>query len=356
MSFLEIHNLHVDLGEFYLKDVSFSIDQGEYLMIIGPTGAGKTILLETMLGFWRPGKGHIVMGSRDITDKPPEKRGIGIVYQDYALLPHMDVYDNIAYGLKKKQDKPDMDGMVREMARRFDIDHILHRSPKTLSGGEQQRVALARALIVEPELLLMDEPFSALDPQTRRRARDLLGGIVREKGTTVIHISHDLNDVWALATKVAFLRQGRLLQFGALNEVFARPNGEFIADFVGANMFNGEIKAFRDGMTVIDVDGIEFLSLDEGRIGCRVRVAIRPEEVIVSRSHPGDTSAQNIIKTKLCEIVPEGRACMLALKMNTTFLPVFISNNSAQRMELSEGDTLYAMLKAAHVRVVDMDI
>jgi molybdate transport system ATP-binding protein len=296
------------------------------------------------------------MNSEEITTKPPEKRGIGIVYQDYALLPHMDVYDNIAYGLKKKSDRPDMDFMVKEMAKRFDIDPLLHRSPKTLSGGEQQRVALARALIVEPELLLMDEPFSALDPQTRRRARELMGAIVREKGTTVIHISHDLNDVWALATKVAFLRQGQLLQFGSLEEVFARPNGGFIADFVDATMFKGEIKGFRDGMTVIDIDGMEFLSLDEGRTGSRVRVAIRPEEVIVSRSHPGDTSAQNIIKTKLFEIVPEGRACMLALKMNTSFLPVFISNNSARRMELSEGDTLYAMLKAAHVRVVDMDI
>ena len=169
MSLLAIQDLHIDLGEFYLKGISLSLERGDYLVIIGPTGAGKTILLESIIGFWRPDRGRIYLEGRDITDEPPEKRRIGIVYQDYALLPNFSVFKNIAYGLKKRQ-KQGVGEKVQAMAASLRIDHLLHRRPATLSGGEQQRVALARALIVEPRLLLMDEPFSALDPQTRREA------------------------------------------------------------------------------------------------------------------------------------------------------------------------------------------
>ncbi|MBW1759339.1 MAG: ATP-binding cassette domain-containing protein, partial [Deltaproteobacteria bacterium] len=154
MSFLTIEDLHLNLGEFFLQEVFLSLQKGDYLAVLGPTGAGKTILLESIIGFWKPNKGQIYLEGENITGLLPEKRRIGIVYQDYALLPHFTVFKNIAYGLEKKEKKKETLGeKVREMAAALRIDHLLHRKPATLAGGEQQRVALARALIVEPRLL-----------------------------------------------------------------------------------------------------------------------------------------------------------------------------------------------------------
>ena len=165
MSFLRVEDMHIDLGEFSLKGVSLEFGRGEYLTVMGPTGAGKTILLECIIGFYRPLKGRVFLDGRDITDDPPEKRRIGIVYQDYALLPHKNVFSNIEYGLKKvDRDKASRRSKILSMAESLNIGHVLHRKPPTLSGGEQQRVALARALVVEPRLLLMGRAPVRLGP------------------------------------------------------------------------------------------------------------------------------------------------------------------------------------------------
>jgi molybdate transport system ATP-binding protein len=232
VSFLQIQDLTIRLGEFHLHDISFSLEKGDYLTIIGPTGAGKTILLESIIGFRQPDKGHIFLEESDITDALPEHRRIGIVYQDYALLPHFTVYQNIAYGLKKK-DKCNIKQKVHKMADSLNIASLLHRKPDTLSGGEQQRTALARALIVEPRLLLMDEPLSALDPQTRRNTRVLLKQAIAARSTTVIHITHDMKDMWTMANKVAIFHNGGLVQIGFLTDVFKHPRTDFVAEFVG---------------------------------------------------------------------------------------------------------------------------
>ena len=264
MSFVAIEDLHIDLGEFTLEGISLSLERGDYLTIIGPTGAGKTIFLESIVGFWQPDRGHIILNGKDITRELPENRHIGIVYQDYALLPHMTVYQNIAYGLKKH--KPEnMGAAIRKMAQSLHIDHLLHRKPATLSGGEQQRAALARVLIVEPQLLLMDEPFSALDRQTRRRARILLKEAVRERATTVIHITHDLDDAWAFADKLAVFRKGRLLQFGPMRSVFNRPQSRFVAEFVGAGFFSGTVVSRQNGCSRIDFGDMSLSSRDRAR-------------------------------------------------------------------------------------------
>ncbi len=158
----------MDLGGFKLRDVTFSVDKCDYVCIIGPTGVGKSILLETIAGLYNPKKGRILLDGEDITHLPPERKHVGVVYQDYALFPHMTVFNNIAYGLRKKiKDKNIVKQEVKRIAELLEIDHLLHRKPGTLSGDEQQRVALARALIVRPKLLLMDEPFSALDVRQR---------------------------------------------------------------------------------------------------------------------------------------------------------------------------------------------
>jgi len=351
MSFFRVENLHIDLVEFQLKKVSFSLDQGDYMMIIGPTGAGKTILLESVVGFWKPEQGKIWLEDTDITAIPPEKRGIGIVYQDYALIPHFTVFDNIAYGLKKKV-KDGIDEAVKDIAASLNIFHLLHRKPGTLSGGEQQRVALARALIVEPKLLLMDEPFSALDPQTRRETRHLLLDVLKRRKTTVIHISHDLNDAWALANKLAVFRDGLLLQFGTIEEVFRCPQSQFIADFVGASILDGKVVANGSGSCTIDVGDFCLSSIDYADEGTKVKIALRPEDIIVSRERPTGISAQNIIETRLNRVIPEGRASFLHLAANETELNVLVTNNAVAQLGVTPGDVVYAVIKSSHVRII----
>jgi len=351
MSFLTVEDLHINLGEFYLKEVFFQLDQGDYLTIIGPTGAGKTILLESLIGFWAPDKGRIYLEGKEITKEPPEHRRIGIVYQDYALLPHFSVFKNIAYGLKKKY-KHGIEERVRDIASALCIDHLLHRKPATLSGGEQQRVALARALVAEPKLLLMDEPFSALDSRTRRDTRLLVKRAIKERHTTVIHVTHDLIDAWFLANKVAVFREGHLLQFGPLDEVFTRPRSEFIADFVGVTMLEGRVKAQEHGLTVIGVDGIDFRSLDEAGVGSDVTLAIRPEDIIVSRGPLEQVSVQNRIEALLEDIVPEGKTSLLRLRAHDMPLSVLVTRNALHQLQLAPGDMVWANIKSANVRIV----
>lgn len=351
MSFLAIEDLSINLGEFHLKGISFGLDKADYLTIIGPTGAGKTILLESIIGFWKPDAGRILLENMDITHELPEKRRIGIVYQDYALLPHFTVFKNIAYGLRKIEKHFSKDKIV-DIASSLGIDHLLHRKPSTLSGGEQQRVALARALIVEPRLLLMDEPLSALDPKTRRETRTLLKRAIQKRGTTVIHITHDMKDAWALANKVAIFHEGEMLQFGTLDEVFKRPRSEFIADFVGATILNGMVKEHNNGVSKVSVNGFNLFSLDHAQPGEEVKIAIRPEDIIVTKNLPGRISAQNILEARLDEIISEGNTCVLKLVSHNSCLDVLVANNAVDRLDLQCGDAVYAVIKGANVRIV----
>lgn len=350
MSLVRIEDLHIHLGEFHLEGVSFSLEKGDYLNIIGPTGAGKTILLESIVGFWKPDKGRVFLEERDITDEQPEKRQIGIVYQDYALLPHFTVRKNIAYGLKKRQ-KHGVDEKVRAMAVSLQIDHLLDRLPGTLSGGEQQRAALARALIVEPKLLLMDEPFSALDPQTRRQARILLKRAIQDRGTTVLHITHDLADAWALANKVAILKKGQCLQFGPLEDVFNRPKTPFIADFVGANILEGKVEKQESGLCDVRSNGFCLVSSDSAALGSDVHVAIRPENIVVSKKLPPPSPDRNVLEAILETIVREGTTCTLQLRSQSALINVLVANNALERLSLREGDRVYALIRSDNVRI-----
>jgi len=207
---VEIRGLWVDLEGFRLCDINLDIAVGEYFIVLGPTGAGKTILLETIAGLHQPRRGHILLDGVDITHTPPERRGIGFVYQDYALFPHLTVSGNIAFGLGLQgMGQSDIEKRVAAISQLLGIEHLLHRLPETLSGGEAQRVALARALVVEPRLLLLDEPLSALDPEAREALQRELGRIHRKLGTTTVHVTHDFEEAVALGDRIAVLREYR---------------------------------------------------------------------------------------------------------------------------------------------------
>ncbi|MDD4588792.1 MAG: ATP-binding cassette domain-containing protein, partial [Heliobacteriaceae bacterium] len=192
-------DIHKRLGSFQLQAVNLSVNPGEYLVVIGPSGTGKTVLLELIAGFYHPDRGKIFRGSADITLMPPEQRKIGFVYQDFLLFPHLNVKDNILFGARKHVRQAEIPSRLERLVNLLGITTLLNRSPKTLSGGEQQRVALARALIMEPEILLLDEPLSSLDPQNRFRLRQELKTIHAEFGPMVIHVTHDFSEAKSLA-------------------------------------------------------------------------------------------------------------------------------------------------------------
>ncbi len=198
--------------EFKLRDICFEVRKGEHFVILGHSGAGKTLLLEIIVGIYKPDSGRVFLKGSDVTDLPPEKRNVGYVPQNYALFPHLTVYENIAYGLKfRGLEKEEIKEKVEDLADIFGIKHLLHRKPRTLSGGEQQRVAIARALAIEPEILLLDEPFSNLDITLKEKLMSELMRWKEEIGFTAVHVTHDIGEAVKLADRICVMAEGRIV-------------------------------------------------------------------------------------------------------------------------------------------------
>ncbi|HUR02077.1 MAG TPA: ABC transporter ATP-binding protein [Nonomuraea sp.] len=262
-----------------------SIRKGEFLSILGPSGCGKTTLLNCVAGFVQPTAGRIVIDGTDVTDRPPYRRGLGMVFQNYALFPHMTVAGNVAYGLRiRRLGRAERDERVLEALRLVGLEGYADRRPRQLSGGQQQRVALARALAIRPAVLLLDEPLSNLDAKLRGEMRVELRAIQQRIGTTMVFVTHDQEEALALSDRVAVMNGGRIEQLGTPDEVYRRPATRFVAQFIGAaNVLEGTVA---DGR--FDVDGI---LLDPGplplRPGDRAVVAIRPERIRLSTHGQG---------------------------------------------------------------------
>jgi ABC-type sugar transport system ATPase subunit len=225
---LELRDITVAAGSFTLGPLSLAAGDGEYLIVLGPTGAGKTVTLETIAGLRRPASGAITIDDADITHAPPEARKVGFLFQESLLFPHLSVRRNIAYGTRGNA----RDSIVEAMAQAVGVEALLERSPRGLSGGERQRVALARALATSPRLLLLDEPMAALDPNSRHALRVTLLELHRRIGTTTIHVTHNFSEALALGDRVAILIDGRILQAGPTREVFSHPASPVIAGFL----------------------------------------------------------------------------------------------------------------------------
>jgi len=353
--FLEVQNLSVDLGEFYLDNVNLNLDKNSYMVIIGPTGSGKSVLLETIAGFYRAEKGKIFLEGKDITNLNPENRGISIVYQDYVLFPNMNVFENIAYGLKKNEkNRAIIKSKVLETANLLKIDHLLDRNPETLSGGEKQRTAIARSIIVEPKILLMDEPFSAVDVSTHSYLTKLIKNVIENYETTCIHVTHNFNDVWNLAEKVAVMKDGKILQQGNTKEVFSKPSHNFVADFVGVhNVFEGKIMGKKSSLTKIELDSNLILySSDEPGDSKKVLVAIRPENIIFS-NEAFVSSVRNQITGTVKEIIRVGPIVWIEVKIGKINFKGILTPNSCEKLGIKKGKEIYLSFKSVNVKIID---
>jgi ABC-type Fe3+/spermidine/putrescine transport system ATPase subunit len=269
---IRLEGLHVAAGDFSLRVDELSVEKGEFLVFLGPTGSGKTVLLETLAGLRRPVSGRIWFGDRDVTEEPPERRRVGFVYQDYALFPHLSVAKNIAFGLSTGATRGRARGVragggepsggadpdrAAALASLLGIEQLIDRYPDTLSGGEQQRVALARALAIEPEVLLLDEPLSALDRKTRRELRIELRRLHRELGATVLHVTHDLDEALVLGDRIAVLIDGDLRQIGTPEDVIRQPADGETARLLGMTNVFRVVGTYR-------LDGVERVRLARG--------------------------------------------------------------------------------------------
>jgi len=348
---IEIKRLCVDLGEFVLNDVSLSIDEGEYFIILGPTGAGKTVLLESIAGLNPIRSGELWLRGHNVTNVEPEKRHISIVYQDHVLFPHMTVKENLLFGLKMQhlsveEQNENLNWVVDLMG----IDRLLHRNPETLSGGEKQKVALGRAIITRPELLLVDEPLSALDPETRENVQQELRHLHRTLGLTILHVTHDFEEAISLGTRIAVIGDGRLMQEGTPEEIFRHPNSEFVARFaMTRNIFQGTAKRKADGSTVFRVNDTEFVIAVELE-GSR-HASIRPEDILIS-SEPLRSSARNCFPATITNVLDRGSTLYITADIPPE-LSCLVTRQSFQEMELQEGKKVYLTFKASSIHLFD---
>lgn len=283
MSFLRLEGLVKKFGDFVaVEDMNLNIEKGEFVSLLGPSGCGKTTTLQMIAGFLTPTEGKIFINDKDITHVKPNKRNLGIVFQSYALFHHMTIFDNVSFGLEmRKIEKKDRDERVRETLSLVHLEDFSHRFPRELSGGQQQRVALARALVIQPEVLLLDEPLSALDAKIREDMQIELRTIQRTLGTTTILVTHDQSEAMAMSDRIAVMNKARLAQVDEPFTIYENPGDSFVTGFLGkSNMFTGVVKDNSDGISAIDVSGVQFLSKGEAaEQGKSVNVSIRPEKI-----------------------------------------------------------------------------
>ena len=343
---IQIDHLTVRLTGFTLQDVSLTVEKGEFFSLLGPTGAGKTLILESIVGLVKPAKGVIRIGDREITHLPPEKRGVGIVYQDHALFPHLNVRENIAYGLRyHRKSGAHKNGSLDNLVERLGLTQLLARSIHKLSGGEKQRVALARALAIDPAILLLDEPLSSLDPNFREEIRQLLKDLHRETGITVLMVTHDFSEAHFLAQRVAVIHAGCIEQVGSVRGVFMRPVTPFVANFVGMkNIFPA---TFNGSHAKVETLSFQITNSGGGK-GC---IAIRPEHIQLLAAAPKDRHP-NLMAGTIIRISNQGIYAEVVLDVSGVQLQSILTTSSLHAMDLRPGSRVFMNVAPEHIHFI----
>jgi len=343
---IRVDKLCIDLPGFSIRSVDLRVEKGEFFTLLGPTGAGKTLVLEAISGLAPVTSGRILVEGREVTRIPPEHRGIGIVYQDYALFPHLNVFQNITYGLRyQKEDQRETQRRIERFTEGLNLRALLNRSIQNLSGGERQRVALARALVVSPSVLLLDEPLSALDPNFREDLRKVLKELHRDMGITFLMVTHDFAEALFLADQAAVINEGQIEQFGKTAEVFQRPRTPFVAGFVGMkNVFEATFQGDKALFGGLEID------LRRPPDGEKGFIAIRPEDVVLSREsflHEEYLS----FRGEILRVVDNGPYYDVFVKVKDRVFQAFTTKSALMEMPLGDGGGVFLNMKRASFHV-----
>ena len=322
-------------------DVGFSVADGECLALAGPSGAGKTSVLRVVAGLLKPDRGRVSCGEQDWTDLPPERRHCGYVFQDYALFGHMPAWRNVAYaGVSRAE--------AVALLERFGLGARADARPAELSGGERQRVAVARALARDPEVLLLDEPLSALDPRTRAASARELAAVLRDSGVPALLVTHDFHEAAQLGDRVGVLDAGRIVQIGDAAELSARPASAFVADFTGAVVLAGVASPGADGVTTVALDGGGTVVSTDAAVG-PVAASVYPWEIVLSRDAVSG-SAQNHLEVEVESVTLFGGRARVALSAGQP-LVAEVTAAAVRELGLAPGARVTATWKAAATRL-----
>lgn len=349
---LEVVKLSHKAGDFVLDVHRMVINRGSYNVLLGPSGAGKTMLLELMAGYERCQSGHIILDGLDITHLPPSKRGLGMVFQKLWLFPHLTVAQNIAYGLiARKLNSNDIRHEVQGLAQLTHCQHLLNRKADKLSGGEAQRVAIARTLALAPKVLLLDEPLTNLDGALKLEISSLLRQLHRQ-GQTIIHVTHDHHEAMSLATDVTVIHQGKLLQQGSKEEVFTRPRNAFVAQFAGIrNFYTGTLSPpsnMQNDLYTFSTGNVRFLLPKPDADSTSGFASIDARAITISPEML-NSSAVNQFCGIIADLLDLADGIEVVVDVKGVLFRAIVTKNSAQRLNLQVGNEVYLQFKGSSV-------
>jgi len=335
---LEVKELSAKRGDFYLKNVSLTVRDGEYFVLLGPTGAGKTVLLESITGITGIRGGQIWINNRDVTSLPVQERNIGFAYQKYTLYRHLQVRDNISFGLMwRYKSQKEIDDAVDRVIELLNLQNLLDKRPWALSGGESQKICLARAIAIRPDLLILDEPLGSVDAGSREFTERELKDTHNRLGLTTIHVTHDFEEAIALGDRVAVMIDGNIVQVGTPDEVFHHPNSEAVARFLMTrNIFDGEVQESPDGQSFFHLDG-KTIPVNTSLRGKR-HASVRPEDITIF-VNPPDSDTSNCLQGTITRISDRGSIAYVWIDVPPEFTCLML-RPSLKEMGLQEGQQI----------------
>ncbi|GAA6200809.1 ABC transporter ATP-binding protein [Aquicoccus sp. SU-CL01552] len=326
-----------------VKDLNLSLPKGEFLTMLGPSGSGKTTCLMMLAGFETATHGEIKLDGRPINNIPPHKRGIGMVFQNYALFPHMTINENLSFPLEvRKIGKSDREAKVKRALDMVEMGAFGGRRPAQLSGGQQQRIALARALVFEPELVLMDEPLGALDKQLREKMQFEITDLAHRLGITVVYVTHDQTEALTMSDRVAVFDDGRIQQIAPPDELYESPQNSFVAQFIGENnTLEGTVKELSDDLALVQLDGgelIDCMPVNVHAVGERTKVSIRPERVEFQKDRLKEGA--HLLKATVKEFIYMGDVFRTRLSVAGNDEFIIKSRNAPDQVRLKPGEQI----------------
>ncbi|MGV8938537.1 MAG: ABC transporter ATP-binding protein [Allorhizobium sp.] len=340
--------------------MDLSIDEGSFVTMVGPSGCGKTTTLRMIAGLLDPSEGEIIIKGKSVTHTPIHKRNLGIVFQNYALFPHKTIYDNVAFGLKyRKQSQSQIDAKVRQALDLVQLPDLSNRFPRELSGGQQQRIALARAIVIEPDVLLLDEPLSALDANLREDMRVELKRIQAQLGITTIFVTHDQSEALAMSDKIVVMSKGHIEQIGDPEDVYVNPASAFVARFLGnSNLMEGKIASRSGGQVDVTIEGIGNLRLPLSRShgmadGERAMVVVRAERLYLDQSDSEAPPDGIAIPAEVTAVDYQGQAARYFVSIGDQALQAI---NPIEKHPYRQGDKVRAVIRGGDCALVPLEV